>query len=67
LALKKLAQDWYVSNARHLRELLGNAVVEETGNRETLPVSQIHFRLDAVRRERWNQESLQRERIREIQ
>ena len=66
-ALKKLSQDRNVANARYFLKLLCYTIVEETGDRKALPVSQIHFGLNAIRRERGNQESLNGERIGEIQ
>ena len=49
------------------RELLGDAVVHQAGDRETLPILQIHFGFDAARRKSGNHEALESESIREIE
>src|SRR5580765_2697569 len=66
-ALKQLAKDRDVANTRDFLELFGYPIVQQSGNGETLPIVELHFGFGAIGCDCGNDETLQSERVCEIQ
>src|SRR5580704_3223761 len=66
-ALEQLAEDRDVADTGYLLELLGDAIVHQTGDRVTLSVGKIHFGLEAIRCQSGDDEPLQSQSVCEIQ
>src|SRR5262245_45607087 len=62
-----MAEDRHISDTGYLVHHLAHAIINQAGNREALPFAEVDLRLGSTRTDRRNEESLNRERIREIE
>src|SRR5689334_10899473 len=64
---KEMADDRHIANPGNFADDLGDAIIDQTRDRETLALVQINLRLRSPRADCRNEKTLNRESIRKIQ